>query len=475
MKVNITPNQKKDWLIIFFVLDTTDLALYLNDIYAELEKTKLRKTTSIYVLKDTIQRIHHPEKFVQFGLEIYGFEYDEACKKTKRINVDIAEVDKKDGNAWKESIIQLYKITNATFNTLITWSHGMAIAIANINPPSKNNFQILRNDRISLTNPGCDVIQADIFENAVVVATDDSACAQIDTLFVSEIANSLQAIVRQNKFDMIIMCNCYMNTLDNCYNLKDITNYYVASATMIKLKGFDFKSLVKQLNNPLNLGDLVSPGKFFPGFLGWLHYKKLIRVKGPLYNIYMRSIIKNLLTGYEKNNTDTKENATIVASNLNQASEIMVLLNNLANYMIRNKDIVYPALIRLINNRKVLINEYFLINILDLLKQLSLELNCNEFEKYRIEHENFLLKLMLTDKIIMLESGPQASQILNKKGNLYSLYLPLTTRRIKNVFECEYWRTNIRNSSFSKETSWDNLVRDFVEWQRLNLSITKKE
>jgi len=189
----------------------------------------------------------------------------------------------------------------------------------------------------------------------------------------------------------------------------------------------------------------------------------------------MRSIIKNLLTGYEKNNTDTKENATIVASNLNQASEIMVLLNNLANYMIRNKDIVYPALIRLINNRKVLINEYFLINILDLLKQLSLELNCNEFEKYRIEHENFLLKLMLTDKIIMLESGPQASQILNKKGNLYSLYLPLTTRRIKNVFECEYWRTNIRNSSFSKETSWDNLVRDFVEWQRLNLSITKKE
>jgi hypothetical protein len=474
MKVNITPNQKKDWLIIF-VLDTTDLALYLNDIYAELEKTKLRKTTSIYVLKDTIHRIHHPEKFVQFELEIYGFEYDEACQKTKRINVDIAEVDKKDGNAWKESIIQLYKITNATFNTLITWSHGMAIAIANVNPPTKNNFQVLRNNRISLTNPGCDVIKAEVLANAIVVDTDKTNCTEINALFVSEIANSLDAIVRQNKFDMIIMCNCYMNTLDNCYNLKDITNYYVASATMIKLKGFDFKSLVKQLNSPLNLGDLMSPGKFIPGFLGWLHYKKLIRIKGRLYDIYMGSIIKNLLTGYEKNNTDTTENATIVASNLKLASGIKPLVNNLANYMMKNKDLVYPALLRILNRRTVIINDYFLLNILDLLKQLSIELDSKEFEKYRIELENFLLKIMLTDKIIMQEWGTQASQIVNKKGNLYSLYLPLIRIRIKNVFECEYWRTNIRNSSFSKETSWDNLVRDFVKWQQVCLDITKKE
>jgi hypothetical protein len=157
------------------------------------------------------------------------------------------------------------------------------------------------------------------------------------------------------------------------------------------------------------------------------------------------------------------------------ASGIKPLVNNLANYMMKNKDLVYPALLRILNRRTVIINDYFLLNILDLLKQLSIELDSKEFEKYRIELENFLLKIMLTDKIIMQEWGTQASQIVNKKGNLYSLYLPLIRIRIKNVFECEYWRTNIRNSSFSKETSWDNLVRDFVKWQQVCLDITKKE
>ena len=78
MQVNIKPSTTKiNWLIIFLVLDTNDLIEYLEELFADLKNTKLRKTTKVYLLIDSVQRMNDPSKFFPFSLKVSEFIYDE--------------------------------------------------------------------------------------------------------------------------------------------------------------------------------------------------------------------------------------------------------------------------------------------------------------------------------------------------------------------------------------------------------------
>ena len=78
MKVNITLDGKVEWLVMFLVLDTNDLKNDIDSFFEGIKNTKLKKSTKIYLLKDTVQRIQKADKFAQFSLEITEMVYSES-------------------------------------------------------------------------------------------------------------------------------------------------------------------------------------------------------------------------------------------------------------------------------------------------------------------------------------------------------------------------------------------------------------
>ncbi len=465
MKVNITPTAKTEWLVIFLVLDTGEMDSYLSDFFDGLKATKLRKTHRIYFLKDSIQRIKNP-RIVPFGLELSEFFFNEETGETDRRRVDIDGVDVNDGMAWLEATRQIYTLSNAMFSALITWSHGSGLGIGNqLVKIHEREFNLVRSFKGRYGYPDIGKLTCtglEEFENALRIKRDPSKvnCPAVEQLFISEIGKGLEDVTGRKRFDMMIMCNCRNHVIDNSYNLNKVTEYYFAALAGVQIVGYDFAGFVDYING-------TSPKTFIQRAVHILTRYFLQAGNSPLrkffYRAYFRKIIRQLFAGYKKLVPLQQRGEALVATKLDRTAQFPGLIDPICNYFMKNRDTVYPVIIKVIKEKVRSLPGVELYDAITVFRLIAAEIRSRELDRYTNRFVGFILRNVFVDKMV-------GEDLLNKNPpygiNCFTLYIPTDlTQDLLQALECQYLQEYLR-SPFVVDTKWDDFMRDFIEWQK---------
>jgi hypothetical protein len=79
----------------------------------------------------------------------------------------------------------------------------------------------------------------------------DAHCKKLEMLWITELANALENSFGNRKIDILMMSNCFMQTFETGWILRNQVRYLVAPETVFKAYGYSFSGLLKVLNrNP---------------------------------------------------------------------------------------------------------------------------------------------------------------------------------------------------------------------------------
>jgi hypothetical protein len=469
MKVNITPSPKTEWLVIFLVLDTNEFDGYLGVFFDGLKKIKLRDKTKVFLLKDTVHRMKNPGNFIPFELEVSEFVYNKADNETLPVKRDLTEVDERDGLAWRKAIEQIYTETNAEFNSLITWTHGSGLSIANQFPPhevSERKVNLIRNfkERRNRKTPdfksekfSCNKIE--VFDNVISIEREVASvdCLNLQQLFISEIGEGLESTMQKKKFDIVIMCNCRSQVLDNCYNLRKITRFYFAPMEAVQLDGYGFPNFIDFINRTAgaDMGEqsgfikrVVINNRYFRRFF----YKK-----------YFKTLIKELFDGYKELIPErTYRSEVLIATDLSDIGEIVLLLNPISRYFLTNRTSVYPILLNSLKNNIGPLPGSVLYDAINVFKHMKDKLSSAEFNLYVDRFVTFVNSKVLVDRMV---GEDLINRALPVEPTCFTVWLPTSiSSDMTESFVCQELRGYLR-SSFVTDTEWDDFVSDFISWQ----------
>ena len=409
-----------------------------------------------------------PGGLYKFTLQLWKFEIDETGR-TQRIEVKLEDethpIDPHDGDAWLKVMRELYTILKPTFSLFTIWSHGNSLGVKNsVAPVKENSFNFIRNHKkyhqLVLVEEKDKVVTS---ENAAIIADspDDENCSAITLLFMSEIAEQLRDITKDKKFDLMVMCNCNTQSIDNSYNLRHITNNYFASLGNMQLDGFGFAALIAFLNGTSNIS--------------WTKkvYLKIIRlaisrtkgfVSRRAYDAYMKSITSLMIAEYKKLQPERSKSEAITALNLEKIDQMPRLLNKLVDrFTACDQEELsrrYRIIDNLINSLKLRIHGSDSVDIVALFKQVSIQLKDSVFSEQVREFEEFYTKHVVFDLMI--------GEVLQRNAaiggyNTVTAYIPRGKAMIK-IYVCQYLKRYL-NSHFVLDTRWDEFVIDFVTWK----------
>jgi hypothetical protein len=477
MQIQIEAKHRVEWLLIFLILDVDgdDVDITVKSLLWQVRKIKLKKYSRVFFIQDIVERMNDPKKFPNYKLNLSELFYDAESDATYLKHVEINGIDLKNSTAWSECIIHLRTEINATFNALITWSHGAALRIANGTEPPKtftiNKYRLVRDTVIDTNQDQFLEGKIEVFKESLFIKSEETDCIFLNHLFICEIAKRLQSST-EKKIDLMIMANCYSNIIDNCYNLRNITKYYVASSALVTFDGFDFCTLIRILSRNFEICDVLKP-KILLYYLCSKFIPIVTENRYFFYKMYMKILCKIILLGYQKN---ASNKAVLVASRLECDAMTLACkkLDLICCYIIAYPDENFPILENLIVNAAnigIQIDDNGLYDMLMLLSKFSAEKNCSDFERLRIDFQNHILKT------IFISSVNETSSVKNNQDNpplhyrgLYSVYLPPSVTIDPNKpinspsFLCEYWKSKLNFSDFVSKCKWDNLVREFVVW-----------
>jgi hypothetical protein len=442
MQLDIRQSGKNDWLIIFLVLDTTELTCYISELIVRLKHVKLRESIKVYFLTDTIQRIENPGDFPQFGLDVSRLMYDNQTGFTQRHKIHISGLDEQDGSAWLKAIRLIYEREPAHFRMFIPWSHATAISILNVNPPTAEyltDFNLIRNyDKIEKENDNQPLEKATLLRGGMAKinrADINESCLELEHLFISEIATSLKDLVAGDKFDFMVMSNCYTQIIDNCYNLSAITRYYVAPMTLISISAYDFGGLIQHVNS---------------------EYTPAIKNEPDKYTSYCKDIIKRLIDGFIAESPGHGKGAVLIANRLDDIRDMVPFLNDLISYLKLNRDETYPVIKDVLKDRTLRFTTKDYVDFIYLFNLIEQQLHSDEFT---LKYEN--LKRLLSNIRVQRHVG---SIFHIDRFNYFSIFIPKKPENITELpFLCQYYRGYFR-SDFVKDTLWDDFIVDFRKY-----------
>jgi hypothetical protein len=438
MQVNINPQSSVDSLIVFLVLEATDIQDHLAEMVHQVKNIHLKESTKVYLLKDRITRIKDlQDNHTHYGLSLNELRYNVQTLQTELTPVELTGVDPTDGYAWRDALRQICSIHKPGFSTLILWSHAAGIGIYKLQTKEftieRNRFNLIRNYHLEnqpLNIDKFNCLPVRETNNALIVHSfpDGTQCPELQKLFISEIANGLQGISNEPVFDIIVMANCYTQMADNCYNLSRIARYYLAPVTRIDVGGYDFPDFISTVNS----------------------------------SAYTRENCKGaarlLINGYIRKQPDLEKSTVIFFNDLKNIQAMKVLLNNMCVHIRQNASTIYPVIDTLLNTEAVTYLDNRYVDIVVLFDALKRELQSAEFEKVYNPLINFLLQGIVIDRHI--GSDCQVADF-----NCFSLYLPrLAHHTITELFCCQYFY-GFADSQFLDETLWDDLVVNFTRWR----------
>jgi len=441
MNPDIQP-QKVNSLTIILVLDTNDVGPNLEALYADVQSLKLDKKTKVYVLVDSVSRMINPCKYLEYGLRIYELAYDTNSGITTAKPISIKGVNAQNGQAWAKAIKKIYKNIDADFRCLITWSHGAQIGITGL--VSNSNLNYIRNLKgrkgdFPTKQLGDRVTK---FENGICIQRKpgEDSCLSLQQLFISEIGERLKDVTTEKKFDFVIMCNCYTQVIDNCFNLNKIAHYYFAPVGLVDLAGYDFANFITHINaNPINQ---CTAG----------------------YESYIEGIIEQLFRGYEK--IPRHKSDAIVVTRLDEMENLRELLNPICNYLKDHKPVLFPVIAHVIKQKMRSYPDTAMFDMVVLFRLIREELVNVKLKTPAKKNLSTLLSAfedLVSKRIVMKTMIGNSLSSGGLEVESFTVYLPFDNNEVPPIFECQYLKKYL-NCLFIRRTRWDEFLREFISY-----------
>ncbi len=129
---------------------------------------------------------------------------------------------------------------------------------------------------------------------------NDEYCKNIEMLWITELEQALANSFGSQMIDIMMMVNCYMQTFDTGWILRNQVKYLVAPETVIQAYGYSFESMLKILNDFPQITTLNFLKTIIPSFKSkWLNIPnagqvQLNRVTVIITNLWYYNALKFL-------------------------------------------------------------------------------------------------------------------------------------------------------------------------------------
>lgn len=218
------------WTVLFIVHAVDEeTRVYSEKLFSDLLQTKSSDHVKIFVLHNTYS---YPSNDDEINATLYQIKLDKKLgKKIKAKVVSQPGINKLNNLGDPDDFI---KILNAVKDEiedgkfiLFTWDHGCGFGI--FDPEEQDNLS-LNHSRLQ-----------------------KNRASKTDMLMISELGNALKEVFLKGeikrKVDILIMMNCWMQSIETALELKDSVEILIAPETTIDFLGYDYIHLIDTLTD----------------------------------------------------------------------------------------------------------------------------------------------------------------------------------------------------------------------------------
>lgn len=384
---------------------------------------------------------------------------------------------------WQKLLQWINKNYQSKRTILITLSHGAGVGITGVPADYKERgdlmsapFEIFQSSKriipFKFLHPDTRrSIDNNIVPKRSVIAdrhlvmdknSNEAFCKKKEILWVSELADALENGFGERKIDILMMANCFMQTLETGWILRNQVRYLVAPQTVFKAYGYSFSGLLRRLNRDpdIRLKKLIKT--IIPDFIE----KMKTKVPDPKH-LKMSTVVINDLRQYDKLKFIFELIAGILknctAYQLQKISEVRKSIQNSSDYPLN--DITKPE-------GNTLKYEY--IDFKHFLSKITpiFETNPDFGQICRLYNK---ISRETTLHMYTGEDYTRHDQFIERKFGLngISIFMPINKKAaIKGeIINCAYFGTqhvtvdigdDIPLESFVTTSSWDEFVRKYI-------------
>lgn len=297
--MNPTTHYECDWLAVFFIHEVAEFKDQSDAIIDQILKAGANDTTAVYLIMDSVQQVArpveppdparpgatHPVNY--FTMTVSRLQKDHATGSSNwaRLNVPIDNLDKQ---CWKQGFAYVFSTVKAKRNMMMCFSHGAAFGIdadhddqvrkgrgpvpeaaAAVAGPRKmnivsNRYYYLDQKDIAgflekedmQTNylasgvqvpPIKDPDRTLVKRGLIPKGNRKRVCSKLQILWISQLAATLKECLDKNQIDLLLMNNCYMQSFDTGFLLKDNVEYIIAPEGVLNAVGYDYYRLLNRI------------------------------------------------------------------------------------------------------------------------------------------------------------------------------------------------------------------------------------
>jgi hypothetical protein len=349
---------EKEWLVVFFVHEMVMYESITASVIQEIQDKGYGPNTSIYMLRDSVKE---EDRVLYFRLSIFKLEkklFGRGFRFRKLRNV---QFDNRNRRCWETGMLYIFQHEKFRRCMIFTLSHGAAFGLnrdvgtvrrprhilQRLNSLKPRKLNIYSNPNFYFDQGEIDQIGKalrsalteeewrEISKGRIKKDFNKRICRNLEILWTADMAAALEKLPGKPIIDILLMANCYMQSFDTGYILRERVKYVVAAETSIPADGYDLTKLlgylddtnmateaiakkivedyeIKQQNLPINLDfSVVSANKLAPYndlFVVFLQVIKAVEEKMPALVSELTAIRDKILyVAFARNNYNSNE------------------------------------------------------------------------------------------------------------------------------------------------------------------------
>jgi len=267
-----------DWLVVFFVHEILQDQIIVNDSINNILNKGCHDNTIFFLIRDSIIQPPGSDSMF-FKLSISMLERNAVSGGFTFTEVNDFKFDNLNKNCWRDGFQYVFSKIKCRRRILITLSHGSALGIdvdkikikrAQNTPlsftdytiePNENQLHLFSNDFYLISKDDSSILaghrlyleDSDLKNIESGYIKKDSKfrhCRSLEILWINDLADTLCEILHEIPVDIVLMVNCFMQSFDAGYILRNQVEYLIAPEASISSRGYDYPKLLEYLKEP---------------------------------------------------------------------------------------------------------------------------------------------------------------------------------------------------------------------------------
>jgi hypothetical protein len=268
---------KIDWLVIVFIHEMDEkYNKVLQKVIKEFEDTGVSENNVVLLVTD-LPAFDTKTNIFSFTTRLEKLSKNETGDgfKFKPVpHTEIGEFNYTNGRNWEELLKIIDEKYHSEHTCMITMSHGAGVGIAQKDPgPNKANIISVSSsgkrfinkkynnylNAFSLNGNKEHLYNYDDSKKYIIIRTDDKDeyCKSLNMLWSTELADALESGFKRRKVDLFFMANCFMQTFETGWLLKNKVDNLVAPEGNFIIHGYSYAGFLKSINERKSLSVIL--------------------------------------------------------------------------------------------------------------------------------------------------------------------------------------------------------------------------